>query len=44
MKYWIDNNEQEVNKFFQKLHISFYKTAPFYNIDQSKWPLTPNPK
>ncbi len=44
MKYWIDNNEQEVNKFFQKLHISFYKTAPFYNIDQSKWPLKPNPK
>ena len=44
MKYWVDNNEQEVNEFFQKLNICFYKTAPFYNIDQSKWPLKNNQK
>lgn len=39
MKYWVDNNKKEVDEFFKKLKICFYKTAPFYNINQSKWPL-----
>ena len=37
IKFWIQNNTIEVEEFYKKLKISFYRVAPYQKIDSKLW-------